>query len=329
MTNKFISFTSTTQLLIKEALRRKIEVVPIYPRRLLKLVYKKHIEYIFNQQISKTSCVAFEICNYKQITKEVLSRAGLNVSKAVLVEPDKIDKYKKQIARLKFPVIVKPIGGAHGTSVYTNIDSFLKLKKITDKLKEYKELLVEEQFFGTDYRIFATSKKVLGILERIPANVTGDGKHSIKKLIEIKNQDPRRGDKTTYAALQKIEIDDAMQKYLKLQKLSLSNIPKTGKTIYLRKNANISTGGDSIDRTDDAHKSLKHIAIKAIKAIPGLCFGGVDIMTKDIKKNQGINDYIILEINASAGFDIHTFPYMGKSRDIAKEIIDIAFPETK
>ena len=100
--------------------------------------------------------------------------------------------------------------------------------------------------------------------------------------------------------------------------------------IYLRNESSVSTGGDSIDVTDLVHPDLKKIAIKAVRAIPGLAYAGVDLMTnKDISKKPTKNSYIVLEINSSPGIDIHHFPFKGKSRDVAKGIIDILFPETK
>ena len=330
MNKKYLSFTSSTQLLIKEALSRGIKVDPIYPRRLLKLIYKNHIEYIFNQQISKTSGVGLKICDNKSITKELVKKAGLKVAKGILLEIEKFNESEKEIKKLTFPVIIKPLSESHGTSVITNINDIQELKLILKRFKnKYKEILIEEQFVGEDYRFFTTKNKVLGVIKRIPANVTGDGKHTVRQLINIKNKDSRRGEKRSYKALMKIETDDIVLDYLKKQKMTLNTILKNDQIIYLRKNANISTGGDSIDCTDIAHKSIKDIAVKAIRSIPGLCYGGVDIMTKDITKLPGSDNYILLEINASPGFDIHTYPYQGKGRDIAGEIVNIAFPETR
>lgn len=100
--------------------------------------------------------------------------------------------------------------------------------------------------------------------------------------------------------------------------------------IYLRKNSNLSTGGDSIDLTDETHPELKKIAVKAINAIPGLAYGGVDLMSsRDISKKPTKNSYIILEINSSPGISMHYDPIKGKTRDVAKDVIDLLFPETK
>ena len=103
-----------------------------------------------------------------------------------------------------------------------------------------------------------------------------------------------------------------------------------GERIYLRKNSNLSTGGDSIDITDIIHPDFKKIAIKTIHAIPGIVYAGIDLMTdKDISKKPTRNNYIIIEMNLSPGIFMHHFPYKGRSRNVAKEIIDMLFPENK
>ena len=329
MKNKFSLYSSSTKLLIKEASKRKIQINYIYPGNLLEFVFNDHQEYIYNQQISKTSCVALQICKHKEITKILLKKSGLNITKGIIIDIKKpLMNFEKN--NLKYPIITKPLFGAHGDLIFTNINNINDLKqKITNYQNKYDKILIEEQFIGNDYRIFATKEKTIAIIKRVPANIIGDGVNNIKQLIEIKNRDSRRKDSKIHGALTKIKIDNIVLSYLKMQKISLNYIPKKNKVIFLRNNANISTGGDSIDCTDKAHESVKKIAVRAINAIPGLCYGGVDIMTKDITKKQNKSDYVILEVNANPGFDMHHFPYQGKPRNIAKEIIDVAFPETK
>ncbi len=114
------------------------------------------------------------------------------------------------------------------------------------------------------------------------------------------------------------------------QGLKLSDVVPIGKNIYLRKNSNLSTGGDSIDFTDDVHRDFQKIVIKAVRAIPGLAYGGVDLMSnRDISEKPTKGSYIIVEINSSPGISLHYDPIKGKTRKVAKEAIDMLYPETK
>ncbi len=119
----------------------------------------------------------------------------------------------------------------------------------------------------------------------------------------------------------KINIDDEVKRHLKEQKLKLKSIPKKEEQVFLRKNSNLSTGGDSIDVTDDMPDFYKQIAEKAAKAT-GLKIGGIDIIIKDINKNPTHKNYIVVELNAPAMLSMHDYPYIGKNRNVAKFVLD-------
>lgn len=116
-------------------------------------------------------------------------------------------------------------------------------------------------------------------------------------------------------------MDDRVKALLKESDLDFSSIPEKGARVYLRRVSNISQVGDAIDVTDRVHQSIKEIVIKAINAIPGLSFAGIDFLCTDITKKQTEDSYVIIEINDSPGFDIHHFPYEGKNRHAAGEFL--------
>lgn len=327
----FNQYTSSTKILIREAEKRNIKIDPIIPGHFVKFTYKNHNEYVYHQIISRTSAVAVKICYSKDITKKFLQSESISVAKGQSFDIDSTKKILEYIKQLKYPLIIKPLSEGHGNDVFLNIMTPDQLRKRINNVKsKYKHILIEEQFFGDDYRFFTTKDRVVAITKRVPANIIGDGKHTIEELIDLKNKDPRRGDPVFRSKTHvQIVIDNHVLLYLKAQNLSLKYIPKIKETIYLRKNANISTGGDAIDFTDIAHKDLKRIAIKCINAIPGLIYGGVDIMTTDITKKPTKKSYVVLEINSSPGFNIHHFPLIGKKRNVAGVILDEIFPETK
>ena len=53
--------------------------------------------------------------------------------------------------------------------------------------------MVETFIPGKDYRILVVNNQVVAVAERVPAHVIGDGTHTVAELVEITNQDPRRG----------------------------------------------------------------------------------------------------------------------------------------
>lgn len=322
-------YTLSTKIIIEEAKKRGIEVEDVFPGKLAVLKYGDKVEYIFNQFISKTNAVAYKICHHKEVALTMLAKDGLSIPRGKNFNTKSYSEALAFFDSIKKPVVLKPTDSTHGDSVFMNINNENELKKAWFKIsKKHKNILIEEFFKGTEYRIFATGEKVLGVTHRIPANVDGDGMHSIKELIRIKNKNPNRGS-GYQSSLLKIKIDGIIKNFLDQQGLNLDYVPTKGERIFLRSNSNLSTGGDSIDYTDKIHSSVGKIATKAIRSIPGLAYGGIDLLAEDITKEQTKDSYAIIEINASPMISMHHFPYEGKSRNVAKEIIDLAFPETK
>lgn len=326
----------STYLLVNEAEKRGIKVTKpftkgVFSRRsLVTLQYKQHKEVIVGQRTSQTSVIAFWIQKNKHVAKYFLESAGIKTATGEVFKIADKKSIFNFIKHIGFPVIIKQLSGTHGSLVFLGVSSKKAveqtLKKISAQGKS--QILIEKEFKGKEYRLMATKDKFLAATYRVPANVIGDGQKNIKQLIRKKNSDPRRGEGHR-KSLVKIKVDPLVKDYLKSQRLSLSSVPPKNKQIFLRPNSNLSTGGDSIDVTDDIHPAIKKLAVKSIRAIPGLAYGGIDYMTTDVTKKPNSRNYIIIEINESPMLSMHHIPYEGKSRDVAKEIIDGLFPETK
>jgi len=203
-------------------------------------------------------------------------------------------EYSKKIG---LPVIVKPNSGSQGTGValvhnkeefYTAVNSIFKQDKI---------VLIQKPVSGKDYRIVVLDDKIISAYERIPLSIIGDGKSTIKELLLIKQKEFIDSNRDT-----RIRIDDKrIAIKLKYQEFDFNSILNKGQKIFLLDNANLSTGGDSVDVTNKIHSGFKEIAIKLTKDM-GLRLCGVDIIIKgDISEKPDI--YWILEINSAPGLD--------------------------
>ncbi|KKQ89632.1 MAG: UDP-N-acetylmuramyl tripeptide synthase [Candidatus Curtissbacteria bacterium GW2011_GWC2_38_9] len=219
---------------------------------------------------------------------------------------------------------MKPTISSHGENVIMDINSVRDLKiAIVTFLSKYNQsayFLIEKQFEAKEYRIFVTQSGFIAAVERTPANITGDGKSTIRKLIKVENyrrMNPRN------TCLCKIAIDDISKNHLKKQGLSFSATPTKGQKVFLRKNSNVSTGGNCYDVTDSMHLSYKKLA-KAILNALNVPFVGIDLLCSDISKNM--DDYKVCELNSAPGLSLHMMPEKGKSRDVANAIVDVIFP---
>ncbi len=324
--------TISTKFIVQEAERLGIIWKAIPGTRIIELTLHNHLEYFTAQISGHTSALAYLIANNKDATKSMLERCGVETPRgAIFTRKSALAYQKKLFERLVKPLVVKPRDGAHGMEVYLHITSLSDMqKKLKRVLSKYSSAIVEEMKEGEEYRIVLTREKVIAVTRRIPANVVGNGKQSIKQLVDEKNKDPRRGDSFLNHALLKIKLNKTSYTLIKKQGFaSIDDIPTKGQQVFLRETSNMSTGGDSIDVTDLVHESVKTIALQAINAIPGLAFAGLDFITIDITKPQTESTYTVLEINKSPGIFFQYMPYLGKSRPAPREFLRVLFPELK
>jgi D-alanine-D-alanine ligase-like ATP-grasp enzyme len=326
--------TTSSIIILEEAHKHGVKYRSIPGTRVVELEYNGHKQYFKAQIPAQTSFIGAYITEDKAATKASLMDQGISVPPGFTILTSDPQSYWEEVFHaLQKPLVVKPSNLNKGTNVFINLTTLDEYREaVTTCFSELygKEanVVVEEMFEGKEYRITATPEKVLAILNRVPANVVGDGQHTIKQLVDQKNTDPRRSDDPN-GILVKIKIDDEAIEYLAEQSLTPDSIPAPEQQVFLRKNSNISTGGDGIDVTDTAHPSVHQIALQAMKAFPGLAFGGIDFMTKNIFQPQTPDTYAIIEVNVSPGFGIHDNPYQGENRHVAREFLYILFPELR
>ena len=317
----------STQLLLKAAIKRGIQF-EILDREdnFIALTKNSHTEYV--KQATKTSRDSYStvlIMENKIVTKKILSKYGIRVpdGKAYHYVDEAITDFGEHQGK---KIVIKPksTNFGLGITIFTADFSLEDYRKAFEIAFKYDQtVLLEEYLTGKEYRFLVMGDEVVGILHRVPANVVGDGIHTIEQLVIDKNKDPLRGHgyKTP---LELIHLGEVEEMFLKNQGKSITYIPKQGEVVYLRENSNISTGGDSIDFTDEIPDSYKQIALRAAKAA-GAVFCGVDMVIDDIKEEaEGVN-YGIIEINFNPAIHIHCYPYKGKNRKADDKILNILF----
>lgn len=327
--------SNSSRLVLKEAEKYGIEWKIIPGTQIIHLTYEGKTQAFYHQVPSATTALAKYACNNKMITSNLLQQAGISVPKGYRINKQSREKYLRSIFDdLTKPLVVKPSNGTWGENITVSITTYDEYQAAVEVAFSYSNMdsatvIVEEMFAGEEYRILATQEKVIGILNRRPASVLGNGDDTIKKLIKEKNKNPIRGPKNSTTSHLKIRMDEHLVKCLADQGLTLDSIPPESERIFLRYVSNVSQGGDAIDYTDLVHPSVNEIALKAIRALPGLSFAGLDMLSTDITKPQTKDSYVIIEINDSPGFDIHDYPYEGKNRHAAREFLFLMFPELK
>ncbi|MGE3796277.1 MAG: hypothetical protein AB7G88_00430, partial [Thermomicrobiales bacterium] len=135
---------------------------------------------------------------------------------------------------------------------------------------------------------------------------------------------PNRG-KPFENVLNLITIDDIVIDTLRRQNLTLADVPAEGQVVFVRQTGNISTGGTSIDRTDEIHPDNAMVARIAAKTI-GLRMAGIDIIMPDISKSIWETGGGIAEVNSGPGFRLHSRPFSGPPRNVVGAVIDMYYP---
>jgi len=314
----------STQLLFREAVKRGVSF-EILDRKENFVRFQKdgNIQYV--KQATKTSLdnyASILAMENKLVTKKILEEHQIRVPKGqeyTSAEEAKADF----IIHQGNPVVIKPNQTNFGlgiTILKENTDDQTYQRAVDIAFEHDTTILIEEFIAGKEFRIFVIGDEVVGILHRVPANVTGDGTKTIRELVELKNQDPLRG-KGYRTPLEKIRLEEAEAMFLKQQGKDFETVPASGEIVYLRENSNISTGGDSIDFTDDIPDSYKQIAVRAAKAL-NVVITGLDMIIPDVSTEATNDNYAIIELNFNPAIHIHCHPFQGKNRRLNEKLMD-------
>ena len=273
-------------------------------------------------EIDSTSAVAESIGQDKDLTKRLLHAAGVPVPLGRPVTD--VDDAWAVAQEVGLPVVVKPQDGNQGKGVTVNITTRAQLEAAYATSQQYGDDVMVERFLpGHDFRLLVVGGQLVAAARREPPQVLGDGQHTIRELVNLVNQDPRRG--TGHGtALTKIRLDDIAIARIASEGMTPDSVPGQGQRVVLRNNANLSTGGSATDVTDDVHPEIAARAIEAAQTI-GLHICGVDVVCETMLKPLEEQSGGIVEVNAAPGLRMHLAPSFGKPRHVGVPMVDEMF----
>ncbi|NJM70959.1 MAG: cyanophycin synthetase [Scytonema sp. RU_4_4] len=229
-------------------------------------------------------------------------------------------------ADIGYPVAVKPVAGHKGIGVTAEVRDEYELesafRRALEAIPENEPIrvIVEKSITGSDFRLLCVNGRFVAATERRPAWVVGDGYSTIEELIRDENRKPRRLDTPT-SPMAKIQCDEAMEQYLEQQGLSLDSVLDKDQKVYLRKVANLSAGGVSIDATRTVHPDNIILAQDIAQHFRLVCLG-IDVIARNLNESWKSGDLSILEINAAPGILMHLNPAIGESVDVPSHILE-------
>jgi len=313
----------STASLVRAAEERGIPWLRLNNQSLVQFGHGKYQQRIQATVTGKTPHISVELASDKEETNKILGSLGLPVPRQHLVTSQ--SEAVKAAQRLGGPVVLKPYNGNHGRGITINITGDDEIRAAFDAAREHSRSVIVETFqVGDDHRLLVINDVLVAATRRTPGHVVGDGERSVAELVEIVNQDPRRG-VGHEKVLTRLELDREASLMLERVGYTADSVPASGERVFLRSTANLSTGGTATDVTDVIHPDNRDMAVRAVRAI-GLDVGGVDFISPNIAESYKNIGGAICEVNAAPGFRMHVAPSEGTPRDAAGPVIDMLFP---
>ena len=313
----------STGSIVNAAIARGIPFRRLTEGSLVQLGWGSKQRRIQAAEIDATSAIAESIAQDKELTKKLLHAAGVPVPLGRPVTSAEDAWAAAQ--EIGLPVVVKPRDGNQGKGISVNIATQEGVMTAYNTAKSFRDdVLVERYLPGSDFRLLVVGNKLVAAARRDPPLVIGNGKNTVRELVELVNADPRRGEGHA-TSLTKIRLDDIAKNRLKEQGLDENSVPAKGTRVILRNNANLSTGGTATDVTDDVHQEVAARAIAAAQMV-GLDICGVDVVCESVLLPMEEQSGGVVEVNAAPGLRMHLSPSFGKGRDVGEAVIATMFP---
>ncbi|GGK17624.1 cyanophycin synthetase [Pilimelia terevasa] len=319
----------STAAIAAAARRRGIPVERHRDLSLIQLGHGVHRRRVWAALTDGTSGIGIDLAGDKELTRRLLAEAGVPVAAGGRARSEA--EAQALFDRLGPPVVVKPARGRQGQQVHLDVTTPAALRAAyAGALGFGGDVVVEQQLAGRDYRVLVVDGAVAAAAERLAAHVVGDGRATVADLVDRANADPRRGAGHALP-LTRIALDAAALALLAEAGLRPGDVPAAGRTVWLRRNANLSTGGSARDVTDDLHPEVAALCVR-VAALVGLDIAGVDLRLPDATVPLPPDDEDrrpvggVVEVNAAPGLRMHLEPTQGSPRDVGTAIVEMLFP---
>lgn len=314
----------STLSIVREAEKRGIPWTRLGKNSKIQLGYGAKQKQFQATMTCNTSNAAVNIAGDKDDTKILLRKYMIPVPDGDIC--NSLEGLKTIIDAIGFPLVIKPLNGNQGKGATIGVADIQAAAVALEEAQIYSRHVIVEKFIeGSDFRLLVINGKFVAAAKRIPAHVIGNGQSMINELISEVNRQPGRGDGHE-SALTKIKVDNDTLVQLEKYNYTLDSVAAKDEIVYLKSTANLSTGGTAEDMTDAIHPENIFLAERVAKII-GLDICGIDVMAANISEPMRETGGAVLEVNAAPGFRMHLEPSKGKSRNVAKAVVDMLYPE--
>ena len=310
----------STGCIVNAATERKIPSIRLNEGNLVQLGYGARQHRIWTAETDQTCAIAESIASDKNLTKTLLQACGVPVPEGRIVTS--AEDAWNAAEEIGVPVVVKPTDANHGRGVSTELMTRKEIEAAyAVALNEGSDVIVERFVRGNEHRMLVVAGKLVAAARGEAAVVVGNGRSTVKELIDNQlNTDPRRG--TTEDHPLNLVFQDgetAVRLELERQGYTPESIPSEGKEVLIQRNGNI-----AFDVTDLVHPEVAATVSLAARIV-GLDIAGVDLVAVDISRPLAEQKGAIVEVNAGPGLLMHLKPASGEPRPIGSAIVNSLF----
>ncbi|MBV8620974.1 MAG: cyanophycin synthetase, partial [Curvibacter sp.] len=314
----------STAAIVDAATDRRIPHIRLNDGNLVQLGYGASQRRIWTAETEFTSAIAEGIAGDKDLTKSLLKSCGVPVPEGQIVNsPEEAWEAAEDIG---LPVVVKPSDANHGRGVTLDLRDKADIEAAYQvAYPEGSDVMVERFIPGHEHRLLVVGDKVVAAARGEILGITGDGRSTVRQLIDSQlNSDPRRGIEEEFP-LETIVIESNTKVQLEIQRQGLTPeaVPAAGRFVIIERNGNM-----AIDCTDEVHPEVAHAATLAARVV-GLDIAGIDLVARDIARPLAEQGGAIVEVNAGPGLLMHLKPAEGSPRPVGRAIVDHLFPESE
>jgi D-alanine-D-alanine ligase-like ATP-grasp enzyme len=243
------------------------------------------------------------IVRTKSIMYARLAKHGLPVPRHLTFKIRDMGPARDFIEQIGHECVVKPAGGTGGgKGVTTGIRTRWQLARAAYRAGATgREVLIEEQVEGDNYRLLYLDGKLEDAVLRRPPSATADGHSSVRQLVGNVNRD-RLAQRQLSHGLLSIDLD--MERTLARQGYTLASVPPAGTVVVLKTAINQNSNLDNLSASGTLCDDIIEAGARAA-GLAGVRLAGVDIITRDPGKPLEQSGGVFLEVNSPPGYFWH------------------------
>lgn len=267
--------------------------------------------------------VTLMLAGNKILVHRLLMDRGLPIPRHLPFTLRSIQSAENFLERTAGEYVVKPAKNTGaGAGVTTGVATRSRLWRAAARAATYgRDLLIEEQVQGDNYRLLYLDGILLDAVVRKPPRVIGDGLATVRELIHALNRERSRAGHAVAQVL--VTIDRDAIHTLAKQGLTLSTVPAKGQEVVIKTVINDNAGPENETVTHQLCTDIIAAGSTAASAV-GVRLAGVDIITPDPSRPLSETGGVVLEVNTAPGFYFH-YRKSGEPFPVAQHVLASIF----